>query len=160
MIRKLVVACALVLATLAPAALPAQQTATRAPAAAPQMEQNQGVLVVSLQKCHFTTMDEMNAWWRANAAPVLNQLVRDKKLRAWGVFSHMWGDEWNWGIYYIAPDIHTFHSAFDQFWAGITQRDPHFMQVFERACTEHRDNIYQIDMTEMSTMPMPVPPQR
>ncbi|MBV9109209.1 MAG: hypothetical protein JO306_07375 [Gemmatimonadetes bacterium] len=158
MIRKLIAAAALV---LAPALAHAQQT-TAATAANAQMQQSPGVLVVSLQKCRFATMDQLDGWWRANAAPILNQLVHDGKLQAWGVFEHAWGDEWNWGIYYVAKDLPTFHSSFDQFFGTLHQRQPQFMQTFEQYCSEHKDNIYDLAMTEMSTgggMQMPMAPR-
>jgi hypothetical protein len=161
MIRKLM-AAGLVAMALAHSPAAAQQT-TAAAASNPQMQQSPGVLVVSLQKCHFTTMDRLDAWWRANAAPILNQLVRDGKLQAWGIFEHAWGDEWNWGIYYVARDIPGFMATFDQFFGQLHQRQPQFMQTFEQYCTEHKDNIYDLAMTEMSTgggMRMPAPPAR
>ena len=160
MIRKLM-AAGLVAAALVPSLARAQQT-TAASASNAQMQQSPGVLVVSLQKCHFAGMDQLDAWWRTNAAPILNQFVRENKLQAWGVFEHAWGDEWNWGIYYVARDFPSFHATFDQFFAMLHQRQPQFMQTFEQHCTEHRDNLYELAMTEMTTggggMPMPARP--
>ena len=147
MIRKLI--AAVVVAALAPSFAHAQQTAGAA--ANPQMQQSPGVLIVSMQKCHFVGMDQLDQWWRANAAPILNQFVRENKLQAWGVFEHAWGDEWNWGIYYVAKDFPTFHATFDQFFTMLRQRQPQFMQTFEQHCTEHRDNLYELAMTEMTT---------
>jgi len=157
MIRKLMVAA--LAAVLVPCAARAQQPAGAAQN--PQMQPSPGVLVVSLQKCHFAGMEQLDGWWRANAAPILNQLVRENKLQAWGVFEHAWGDEWNWGIYYVAKDFPTFHAAFDQFFATLGQRQPQFMNTFEQHCTEHRDNMYELSMTEMTTgggMPVPARP--
>jgi hypothetical protein len=127
------------------------------------MMQGAGVLVVSQQKCKFTTMPQLDAWWRANAAPILNDLVRQGRLRAWGVFEHAWGDEWNWGIYYIGNDLPTFMTTFDGFFAELHRRQPNFMATFESFCTEHRDNMYDLAMTETTTgggmqMPMPARP--
>jgi len=54
------------------------------------------------------------------------------------------------------------HAAFDQFFSTLGQRQPQFMQTFEQYCTEHKDNIYDIAMTEMSTgggMQMPMAPR-
>ena len=149
MIRKLMITA------LAAALVPCSARAQQSTAAA--QPQSPGVLVVSLQKCHFAGMEAMDGWWRANAAPILNQLVRENKLQAWGVFEHAWGDEWNWGIYYVAKDFHTFHAAFDQFFGTLHQRQPQFMSTFEQHCTEHRDNLYDLSMTEMSTGGMPMP---
>jgi hypothetical protein len=148
MIRRLMAAAA-VAAALVPSLARAQQTAAAATNA--QMQQSPGVLVVSMQKCRFVGMDQLDGWWRANAAPILNQMVRENKLQAWGVFEHAWGDEWNWGIYYIARDIPTFLSAFDQFFGTLHQRQPQFMQTFEQHCSEHKDNIYDLAMNETTT---------
>jgi hypothetical protein len=63
----------------------------------------------------------------------------------------------------VARDFPSFHATFDQFFTLLHQRQPQFMQTFEQYCTEHKDNIYDLAMTEMSTgggmqMPMPARP--
>jgi len=110
-------------------------------------QQPTGVLVVSYQKCNFAKMDELHAWWRQNAAPILDDLVRQGRLLSWGVNQHNWGDEWNNVVYYGARDLTTFHSAFNEFFRRFSQREPNLMQRFAEFCIEHRDNIYSIVMT-------------
>lgn len=128
---------------------------TETPMVDPRTQPMPGILVVSSQKCALGQLEAAQTWWRTNAAPVLNQLVRDGRLMGWGLLEHAWGDEWNDVSYYIARDLPTFHAAFGTFWQGIAQRDPQFMQTFQRMCSAHKDNIYSFVMTETSTMQAP-----
>ena len=48
-----------------------------------------------------------------------------------------------------------------KFFGTLHERQPQFMSTFEQHCTEHKDNLYEIAMTEMTTaggMPMPARP--
>jgi hypothetical protein len=121
----------------------AQQPATQQ--AAP------GILVVSAQKCSFTGLADMKRWMRESSAPILNELVRQGKLNSWGLLDHMWGDEWNLVIYYSARDLNTFQSAFGEYFGQVLRKDPQALQKFETACSEHKDNIYNIVMNNTTT---------
>lgn len=125
---------------LAPMALSAQE-------APPQP----GVIVVSEQKCDFSTLGDLNDYFRANAAPILDELVAEGRLIGWGVLGHLWGDEWNNIVYYSATDLATFHGAFNEYFERLLQHDPNAMQTLAQHCTEHRDNIYSVVMTSAST---------
>lgn len=117
--------------------------------AAAQQAPSEGVLIVSYQKCE--RVDEMNEWFRANAAPIFNDLVDEGRLVGWGILNHAWGDEWNNVAYYVAPDLSTFHAAYGEAFRRIGETDPDMMARFESHCTEHKDNIYSIVMTDQST---------
>jgi hypothetical protein len=124
---------------IAPSAAHAQQ---------PQATQQQpGVVIVSQNKCSFTGLNEVNNWWRSTGGPVLDDLVRQGRLTGWGVLAHSWGDEWNHVVYYTARDLNTFTTAFAEFFRVASQRDPTIMQRLTSWCTEHKDNIYTVVLT-------------
>lgn len=120
------------------------------PAALAAQQAQPGVIVVSQQKCE--NVDELNDWMRANAAPILNDLVEEGQLLGWGILGHMWGDEWNHVVYYLARDNASFHAAFGEFFGRLMRAQPDVMARFEAWCSDHRDNIYSVVMTEQSTM--------
>lgn len=115
---------------------------------AQQQPPQPGIIVVSYQKCHIATLDELNAYFRRHSAPILNALVREGRLLGWGVLEHAWGDEWNNVVYYLARDLQTFHAAFNEYFGRLMQSDPNVMQAFGGFCSEHKDNIYSVVMTE------------
>lgn len=131
--KRFIAVAALTLA--APVSLGAQQT--QPAAAQPPM-----VVVVSSNKCSFTGLEEVNKWWRATAAPILDDLVRQGRLVGWGVLAHAWGDEWNSVTYYTTRDLNTFNAAFGEFIRVAMQRDPTMMQRISSWCSEHKDNVY------------------
>lgn len=134
---------ALVSAAPAAAQQPAQPAAQQAP----------GILVVSAQKCRFTALENFKRLMREDAAPVLNDLVKQGRLISWGVLEHAWGDEWNMVIYYSARDLNTFQAAMTDYFGQLMKKDPQLMQKFESYCSEHKDNVYSIAMTNNTTMP-------
>lgn len=138
--RKLLLALVWSLLVL-PSSLLGQQAPTGQPT----------TMVISLNKCNLARTQEMNEWFRTAAAPILNDLVREGRLAGWGVIEHVWGDEWNSGIYYMARDIQTFHGAFNEYLRRLLEREPEVMQRFERYCSEHKDNIYTVVMTDRTT---------
>lgn len=77
-------------------------------------------------------------------APVLKQLVDEGFLISWGQFTHLWGDEWNFNLYYIVKDM----SAFDKFWEEyVTRVNKKFPDAFVNTTKyfqAHKDNIYTL----------------
>jgi hypothetical protein len=126
---------------LFPAGISAQQE----PSAA------RGVVVVSYQKCDFGRSGEVVELQRTAMAPVLNAMVAEGKFQGWGVLEHLWGDEWNNVVYYVASDLASFHAAYSEAIRLVIERDATVMETFTRYCTEHKDNIYRI--VPMSTRP-------
>lgn len=112
-----------------------------------QQPMQPGIVVVSSQICAADKLEQFNQFWKQTAGPVLEDLVRQGKLMSWGVLEHAWGDEWNSVIYYTARDLNAFNSAWNDFFARLSQREPAVMQRFAGWCSAHKDNIYSVVAT-------------
>ena len=106
------------------------------------MIQAQPVVVFSQNKCHYDRLGDLTKMMEDEGAEVLNGLVAEGKLLSWGVLQHMWGDEWNYNLYYVSPDVPTFLEAFDLYISRWREKNPEAIQSFWEMCFEHKDAIY------------------
>ena len=77
--------------------------------------------------------------------PIWNALVDEGMVQSYGYFFHWWADEWNVGIYTIAPTIQAILDANEE--AGNRMEaqygdDP--TPVMDAACPHHRDGFYTL----------------
>lgn len=102
------------------------------------------LLITSFNMVPTSEMSKANKMLDSVFAPVLKQLVDEGFLISWGQFTHLWGDEWNFNIYYIAKDM----SAFDKFWEEyVTRVNKKFPDAFANTTKyfqAHKDNIYTL----------------
>jgi hypothetical protein len=102
------------------------------------------LLITSFNMVPTSEMSKANKMLDSVFAPVLKQLVDEGFLISWGQFTHLWGDEWNFNIYYIVKDM----SAFDKFWEEyVTRVNKKFPDAFANTTKyfqAHKDNIYTL----------------
>lgn len=102
------------------------------------------LLITSFNMVPTSEMSKANKMLDSVFAPVLKQLVDEGFLISWGQFTHLWGDEWNFNIYYIAKDM----AAFDKFWEEyVTRVNKKFPDAFANTTKyfqAHKDNIYTL----------------
>jgi hypothetical protein len=129
-----------------------------APLAA-QEEADQGPtpgILVSLQICNFSHIDELNELAREYWAPVLDQAITDGQLTGWGVLNHSWGDEWNYLVWYSSDDattlLQTVSGLLGEIFGSIPG-DP--MEDFGAWCSAHKDNLYIQAVTQGVQPPTP-----
>lgn len=135
-------------AALAPVAVTlAFAAALAAPAAAQEQEgaQEGGAMgvVVSQQVCTFAALDDLNGLVREYWAPILDRAVGEGVLTGWGVLNHLWGDEWNWVVYYSGPNPAGLSEVVGNLLGEIFEAmpgDP--MEEFTEMCSAHKDNVY------------------
>lgn len=111
-------------------------------------------VVVSENICDFGAIDDLNTMVREHWAPVLDRAVREGTLTSWGVLNHLWGNEWNWVIYYGVPDANTGAQTVSRLLGeiiGAMPGDP--MADFGRRCSAHRDNIYAVAVMQSAEPP-------
>ncbi|HET9334448.1 MAG TPA: hypothetical protein VFQ21_12810 [Gemmatimonadota bacterium] len=75
--------------------------------------------------------------------PIWNALVSEGMVDSYGYFFHWWADEWNVGIYTIAPTIQAILDANEE--AGNrmdAQYGENAPSAFADACPHHRDGFY------------------
>lgn len=77
--------------------------------------------------------------------PIWNALVDEGMVMSYGYFFHWWADEWNVGIYTIAPTIQAIldanEEAANRFEAQYGEDAPSAMA---EACPHHRDGFYRM----------------
>lgn len=111
-------------------------------------------VVVSQNVCDFGAVDELNQMVRQHWAPVLDRAVREGELTGWGVLTHLWGDEWNWVVYYSGPNAGTLSQRVSRLLGEIFGAMPgDAMAQLGRMCTAHKDNIYTVAMTQGAQPP-------
>lgn len=116
-----------------------------APAAGAQEEGQQGpTLVVTMMQCDWDRVGEVMASTDSLAVPIWQELKDEGMILDAGSFVHQWGDEWNVGFYYVAPDNRSFFQAFAEQQRRFEERHPNAPNVVGDACPVHRDNIYVI----------------
>ena len=128
--------CAGLLAVAVPAGLSAQQMEEEPP----------GTLVVSQWKCDWDRLGQIAATTDSVLRPIWQDLVDQGRLQSAGSFMHEWGDEWNVGFYYVAPDKQTFFAAWEEYFRRLQEEHPDLPSLTEY-CDEHRDNIYTLGPT-------------
>ncbi|CAN5785851.1 hypothetical protein BH20GEM1_BH20GEM1_01440 [soil metagenome] len=75
--------------------------------------------------------------------PIWNALVNEGMVESYGYFFHWWADEWNVGIYTIAPTLQAIIDASDE--AGNrmeAQYGEDAPSAIADACPHHRDGFY------------------
>lgn len=105
--------------------------------------QNNSLWVVySENKCHSKHISDLNQYTKDTWAPILNEIVESGTWSNWGVMNHAWGNEWNWNIYYIAPDRESFFKGFSEMIKKMNEKHPDWFQKSQEWCFEHKDNMY------------------
>jgi hypothetical protein len=112
------------------------------------------LLIVSFNMVPMSETAKVNKMVDSVFAPILKELVDEKFINAWGQFTHLWGDEWNLNIWYVAKDM----ASFDKFWAEyvarVNKKHPGAFAATTKYFNAHKDNIYTIRTQ------YPLPPQR
>ena len=129
----------LVFLTLVALAVPA--------AAMAQEEPDPPVLRLSFFMCDLTggKGDAIEEEIETRDMPIWKALVNEGMVMSYGVFFHWWADEWNVGIYTIAPTIQAILDASEE--AGNrmeAQYGDDASPVMDAACPHHRDGFYTL----------------
>ncbi|HEY7472676.1 MAG TPA: hypothetical protein VIE68_10065 [Gemmatimonadota bacterium] len=134
------------LATLAAVALPmnafAQETEEEAPP----------VLRLSFFMCDLSggKGDAIQEEIETRQMPIWNAIVDEGTVDSYGVFFHWWADEWNVGIYTIAPTLQAIIDAADEAGERMdAQYGENAPSVFATACPHHRDGFYTMGPSTM-----------
>ncbi len=102
------------------------------------------LLIVSSQKVKMSDMSTMGKIMSEKFAPILNSLVDDGFLLSWGSFNHTWGDEWNMNVWYVAKDMNSFDTFWEEYMQRVSEQQPDAWAQLRNYIQEHKDNIYTI----------------
>jgi hypothetical protein len=126
------------LAALAALAVPAS-------VAAQESEPDPPVLRLSFFMCDLSggNEDAINEEIETRQMPIWNALVDEGMVGSYGYFFHWWADEWNVGIYTIAPTIQAIIDASDEAGERLeAQFGENAPSAMGSACPHHRDGFY------------------
>ena len=145
-------ACFLIL--VAPLTLHAQQdTAQAQDTARAQQQEPPPTLVVSQWQCDTQEIGNIVESMEQVLIPVWEDMRQEGLLQGAGIFVHEWGDEWNVGMYRIAPDKETFFRAYEEEGQRVQDQLGELNIAadtpgpLQEHCTAHRDNIYLLGPT-------------
>ena len=119
-----------------------------------EAEQEPPVLRLSFFMCDFSggNADAIDEEIESQVMPVWNALVDEGKVESYGYVYHWWADEWNLGIYTIAPSIQAIIDAEEEAGERIeAQVGEGTESAIGSACPHHRDGFYTMGpSTEMN----------
>jgi len=113
----------------------------------------QPLLVVSFNQVPLTEMGNIGRIADSIFVPILKELVDEGKLYGFGRFTHLWGDEWNWNVWYTVKDMASFEKFWDEYVKRASERHPGAFRSITKHFQAHKDNIYTIENQ------YPLPPQ-
>lgn len=87
--------------------------------------------------------DAINEEIETRQMPIWNALVDEGMVTSYGFFFHWWADEWNVGIYTIAPTLQAIIDASDEAGNRLeAQYGENAPSAMGEACPHHRDGFY------------------
>lgn len=113
--------------------------------AAQDSEPDPPVLRLSFFMCDLSggNEDAINEEIETRQIPIWNALVDEGMVQSYGYFFHWWADEWNVGIYTIAPTIQAIIDASDEAGERLeAQFGENAPSAMGEACPHHRDGFY------------------
>ncbi len=111
------------------------------PAAAQPQTPSPGILVVSSFKCDWTKLGEIGRLADSLDVPIMQELVNEGKIDAFGTDFHAWADEWNYIRWHVAPSYNAFFEAWTEYGRRMQARHPNAPNILTW-CPEHKDAIY------------------
>lgn len=109
-----------------------------------QQEEGPPVIRLSFFQCHSNQIGDVMSQADSIVIPVWEELVEEGRVMDYGFFTHWWADEWNVGIYTLAPTIDAIISAEAEADSRIQERHPDAPDTMGEACPWHRDGFYNV----------------
>ena len=109
-----------------------------------QAQVKPGFFVLHLNKVANENVDKIDALLDSISTPVLNDLIREKKLVSWGQLTHGWGDEWNYNFFFITESHRSFLDFWEEYIARCNRKSPGWWSKAGPLITAHKDNMYAI----------------
>lgn len=116
--------------------------------APPMIEEgNEPTLAVSFYTCDYTELGSLIEDYNERQRPITQALVEEGMLASEGIYTHAWGDEWNFVLTRAAADVPSLLDALDEGAARFQATHGEETQSpVEEHCSAHKDNIYTMMM--------------
>ena len=111
-------------------------------ALAQEEDDDSPTLRISMFQCHWDQMGALMEELENRTVPIWDELVDEGMVMSAGTFVHAWADEWNLGIYTVAPSIQAVLDFNEEVARRYEERYPEAEDVFGPACPKHRDGFY------------------
>ena len=123
-----------------------QRVSTQA-AAPPPNGGNGLTLAVSYYTCDYPQLGALLDEARTRGLPIAQGLVDEGALGHQGIYTHDWGDEWNFVITRTAADLPTLLRALETFGERYAaEYGTNTRSLLDDHCSAHKDNIYTVRM--------------
>jgi hypothetical protein len=107
-------------------------------------DNEQPLLIVSFNQVSMSNMGTVGRIADSLFVPVLKELVDEGMIYSFGQFTHLWGDEWNYNLWYTAKDMASFDKFWDEYVSRVSDRHPGAFAAITKYFNAHKDNIYSI----------------
>ncbi len=101
-------------------------------------------LVVNQNQVAMTDMSALNKMWFEKAVPVLDGLKKEGKLLNYGLFTHAWGDEWNFNFFFVTKSHEDFIAVWDEYISRMREKHPESLGEWISKIKAHKDNMYSM----------------
>lgn len=107
-----------------------------------QEDDDSPTLRISMFQCKWDQMGDLMEELQSRTVPIWDELVDEGMVMSAGTFVHAWADEWNLGIYTVAPSIQAVLDFNEEVGRRYEERYPEAEDTFGAACPKHRDGFY------------------
>ncbi len=101
-------------------------------------------LVVNQNQVAMTDMGALNDMWFDKAVPVLDKMKEEGLVLDFGLFTHAWGDEWNFNFYFVTKSHEDFLKAWDEYIKRMGEAHPDSFMEWVSKIKAHKDNMYSL----------------
>lgn len=101
-------------------------------------------LVVNQNQVAMTDMGALNSMWFDKAVPVLDKMKEEGLVLDFGLFTHAWGDEWNFNFFFITKSHEDFVKAWDEYIKRMREKHPDSLTEWVSKIKAHKDNMYSL----------------
>lgn len=116
--------------------------------APPMIEEgSEPTLAVSFYTCDYPDLGAIIESYNERQRPITQALVDEGMLMSEGIYTHAWGDKWNFAITRAAADVPSLLAALDEGAARFqAAHGEDAASPMEEHCWAHKDNIYTMLM--------------
>lgn len=106
--------------------------------------ENPPTLALSYFQCDFGALEDIVAQERSMVIPVAQELVNERLMMSQSYYVHTWGDEWNYVVARIVPNLAALDSTAEELDERLDARysEDDGADLVGQHCTAHKDNIY------------------
>ncbi|MCB2205834.1 hypothetical protein KQI65_13905 [bacterium] len=99
-------------------------------------------LVVNQNQVDMKDMAALRTMWFERAVPILEEMKKEGLVLNYGLFTHAWGDEWNFNFFFVTKTHEDFLKAWDEYIDRLQAAHPDTFMEWVSKIKSHKDNMY------------------